>query len=182
MLRIVVGFHLASIVAEFGSAPDGPALAPIGPDRRPAPEIHAFSRNRVAGTPAGGYTMEGLRSMHRTLVVDDSPTIRRMVIASLRDVCTGGFSEAASGLEAIEQLALGPVGLMVLDLNMPDMHGLEVLKFVRSHQAFSGIPIIVLTTRGDDASRAAADGRRRVALPDQALRAAGVRRTRRARC
>ncbi len=92
--------------------------------------------------------------MHRTLVVDDSPTIRRMVIASLKDVCTGGFSEAATGLEAIEQLALDPVGLMVLDLNMPDMHGLEVLKFVRSHQRYQGIPIVVLTTRSDDASRA----------------------------
>lgn len=91
--------------------------------------------------------------MHRTLVVDDSPTIRRMVIASLRDVCTSGFSEAATGLEAIEQLALGPVGLMVLDLNMPDMHGLEVLKFVRSHQSYRGIPIVVLTTRSDDNSR-----------------------------
>ncbi len=58
--------------------------------------------------------------MDRTLVVDDSPTMRRMVIASLRDVCSGGFSEAGSGLEAIEQLALGPAALMVLDLNMPD--------------------------------------------------------------
>ncbi len=91
--------------------------------------------------------------MHRTLVVDDSPTIRRMVMASLREVCTGGFTEAATGLEAIEQLALGPVGLIVLDLNMPDMHGLEVLKFVRSHQAYRAIPIVVLTTRSDDASR-----------------------------
>jgi two-component system chemotaxis response regulator CheY len=91
--------------------------------------------------------------MHRTLVVDDSPTIRRMVIASLKDVCTGGFSEAATGLDAIEQLALGPIDLIVLDLNMPDMHGLEVLKFVRSHQAYQGIPIVVLTTRSDDASR-----------------------------
>jgi two-component system, chemotaxis family, chemotaxis protein CheY len=93
--------------------------------------------------------------MHRTLVVDDSPTIRRMVMASLREVCEGGFAEAASGLEAIEQLALGPVAAMVLDLNMPDMHGLEVLKFVRSHQAYRGIPVVVLTTRGDAASRAA---------------------------
>ena len=72
--------------------------------------------------------------MLKTLVVDDSPTMRRMVMASLREVCAGGFLEAASGLEAIEQLALGPVALIVLDLNMPDMHGLEVLKFVRSHQ------------------------------------------------
>jgi two-component system chemotaxis response regulator CheY len=78
-----------------------------------------------------------------------------MVIASLREVCDGGFSEAASGLEAIEQLALGPVAVMILDLNMPDMHGLEVLKFVRSHQAHRRTPIVVLTTRGDAASRSA---------------------------
>lgn len=94
--------------------------------------------------------------MHRTLIVDDSPTMRRMVMASLRDVCAGGFAEAASGLEAIERLALGPVALMVLDLNMPDMHGLEVLKFVRAQHAFRQLPVIVLTTRGDEPSRAAA--------------------------
>jgi two-component system, chemotaxis family, chemotaxis protein CheY len=93
--------------------------------------------------------------MYRTLVVDDSPTIRRMVIASLREVCDGGFAEAASGLEALEQLALGPVAAIVLDLNMPDMHGLEVLKFVRSHQALHQVPVLVLTTRGDAFSRAA---------------------------
>jgi two-component system, chemotaxis family, chemotaxis protein CheY len=79
-----------------------------------------------------------------------------MVMASLREVCDGGFAEAGSGLEAIEQLALGPVGLIVLDLNMPDMHGLEVLQFVRSHQVYRDIPIVVLTTRGDASSRAAA--------------------------
>lgn len=94
--------------------------------------------------------------MERTLVVDDSPTIRRMVIASLRDTCVGGFSEAGSGLEAIEQLAVGPVSLVVLDLNIPDMHGLEVLRFVRKHQAFRRLPVVVLTTRGDEESRAAA--------------------------
>jgi two-component system chemotaxis response regulator CheY len=94
--------------------------------------------------------------MERTLVVDDSPTMRRMVMASLREVCEGGFSQAASGLEAIEQLALGPVALMVLDLNMPDMHGLEVLAFVRNHPTFRRVPVIVLTTRGDEASRKAA--------------------------
>jgi two-component system chemotaxis response regulator CheY len=94
--------------------------------------------------------------MRRTLVVDDSPTMRRMVIASLRDVCRGGFAEAASGLEAIEQLALGPIELMILDLNMPDMHGIEVLKFVRGQAGLRSLPIIVLTTRGDESSRGAA--------------------------
>ena len=93
--------------------------------------------------------------MQKTLVVDDSPTIRRMVMASLKDVCPGGFAEAASGLEAFEQLALAPFALMILDLNMPDMHGLEVLKFVRSHQKYRDLPVVVLTTRSDTASRGA---------------------------
>ena len=64
--------------------------------------------------------------------------------------------EAASGLEAIEQLALGPIQFMVLDLNMPDMHGLEVLGFIRANQKFQQLPVIILTTRDDDASRTAA--------------------------
>jgi two-component system chemotaxis response regulator CheY len=92
--------------------------------------------------------------MHNILIVDDSPTMRRMVMASLRALPDVGFGEASSGLEAIERLALAPVHLMVLDLNMPDMHGLEVLEFLRRHQAYSHIPVIVLTTRGDEASRA----------------------------
>jgi two-component system chemotaxis response regulator CheY len=91
-----------------------------------------------------------------TLIVDDSPTIRRMVRVSLADVSPEGFVEAGSGLEAIEQLMLGPVGLLVLDLNMPDMHGLEVLSFVRKHPTYRTLPVVVLTTRGDDSSRQAA--------------------------
>ena len=93
--------------------------------------------------------------MSRILIVDDSSTIRRMVKASLSALATS-FCEAASGLEAIEQLTLQPSALMVLDLNMPDLHGLEVLKFVRSHPRLQALPVIVLTTRGDESSREAA--------------------------
>lgn len=94
--------------------------------------------------------------MKLILVVDDSATMRRMVMASLRDLKNVSFQEASNGLEAIERLVIEPVDLMILDLNMPDMHGLEVLQFVRAHQNYSSIPIIVLTTRGDEASRTAA--------------------------
>jgi two-component system chemotaxis response regulator CheY len=95
--------------------------------------------------------------MTRVLIVDDSPTIRRMVKASLAPLPGPlDFIEAASGLEAIERLALGTVDLIVLDLNMPDMHGLEVLGFLRSHQKYRAVPVIVLTTRGDASSREAA--------------------------
>jgi two-component system chemotaxis response regulator CheY len=91
--------------------------------------------------------------MNSILVVDDSATMRRMVIASLRALADVQYNEASSGLEAIERLALAPVDLIILDLNMPDMHGIEVLQFVRRHERYHSIPIIVLTTRGDNDSR-----------------------------
>src|SRR5262249_2303217 len=95
-------------------------------------------------------------AMKHVLIVDDSPTMRRMVMASLRNAPEITFHEAANGLEAIERLALGPIDLILLDLNMPDMHGMEVIQFVKSHAAYRDIPVVVLTTRGDEASRDAA--------------------------
>lgn len=95
-------------------------------------------------------------AMKQILVVDDSATMRRMVMTTLRDLKEIKFHEASNGLEAIERLVIAPVDLMILDLNMPEMHGLEVLGFVRAHPNYNSIPIIVLTTRGDEASRSAA--------------------------
>ena len=94
--------------------------------------------------------------MPRILIVDDSATIRKMVRASLQALAPAELVDAATGLEAIEQLAIAPVHLIVLDLNMPDIHGIDVLKFVRRHQQYRDLPIVVLTTRGDDTSRQAA--------------------------
>ena len=92
-------------------------------------------------------------NVHKILIVDDSATMRKMVRASLRPLPEAEFVEAGNGLEAIEQLALGPIALIILDLNMPDMHGVDVLKFVRRHQGCRDVPVIVLTTRSDDTSR-----------------------------
>ena len=95
--------------------------------------------------------------MKTILVVDDSATMRRMIMASLRGLGDVAFDQAGSGLEAIERLALAPCDLVLLDLNMPDVHGLEVLRFIRSHERFQGLPVVILTTRGDDESRSAAE-------------------------
>jgi two-component system, chemotaxis family, chemotaxis protein CheY len=91
--------------------------------------------------------------MHKILIVDDSATIRKMVRACLRPLDSAEFVEACNGLEAIEQIALGPIALMILDLNMPDMHGVDVLRFMRKHESSRGVPVVVLTTRSDDSSR-----------------------------
>jgi two-component system chemotaxis response regulator CheY len=82
--------------------------------------------------------------------------MRRMVMTALRTLPGVAFEQAATGLEAIERLSLTPVDLILLDLNMPDVHGLEVLRFIRSHDTFHRLPVVILTTRGDEDSRAAA--------------------------
>jgi two-component system chemotaxis response regulator CheY len=91
--------------------------------------------------------------MAEILVVDDSKVMREMVVACLRGQPGFSFAQAGSGLEAIEQLSLKPFDLLLLDLNMPDIGGIEVVEFVRSQDRLRDVPIIVITTRGDDASR-----------------------------
>jgi len=91
--------------------------------------------------------------MAEILVVDDSKVMREMVIACLRQREGLSFSQAGSGLEAIERLSLQPFDAVVLDLNMPDIGGLEVIEFVRGQDKLKALPILVLTTRGDESSR-----------------------------
>jgi two-component system chemotaxis response regulator CheY len=91
--------------------------------------------------------------MTEVLVVDDSKLMRDMVTACLRAGPDLVVSHAASGLEAIERLSLKRFDMLVLDLNMPDIGGLEVIEFVRGQDKLRSLPILVLTTRGDEDSR-----------------------------
>jgi two-component system chemotaxis response regulator CheY len=90
------------------------------------------------------------------LVVDDSKVMRDMIVACLRPRADFAFTHASSGLEAIERLSLKRFDVVVLDLNMPDIGGIEVVEFVRGQDSIRALPIIIVTTRGDDASRARA--------------------------
>jgi two-component system chemotaxis response regulator CheY len=94
--------------------------------------------------------------MPEVLVVDDSKVMREMVVACLRPYPGLTFTHASSGLEAIERLSLKPYDLIVLDLNMPDIGGIEVVEFVRGQDMLRHLPIVIVTTRGDEASRARA--------------------------
>ncbi len=91
--------------------------------------------------------------MIEVLVVDDSKVMRDMIVACLRARERLHFTHAASGLEAIERLSLAQYDLVVLDLNMPDIGGIEVLEFVRAQDKLRSLPILVVTTRGDEGSR-----------------------------
>lgn len=96
--------------------------------------------------------------MSRVLVVDDSRVMREMIVACLRGLEGLEFTQAVSGLEAIEKLSLSPFELVVLDLNMPDIGGYEVLEFIRSQHQLREVPVLVVTTRGDPGSRERALG------------------------
>jgi two-component system chemotaxis response regulator CheY len=87
------------------------------------------------------------------LLVDDSKVMREMIAACLRPEQDIAFSHAGSGLEAIERLSLKKFDLVVLDLNMPDIGGIEVVEFIRAQDRLRELPILIVTTRGDDASR-----------------------------
>jgi two-component system, OmpR family, KDP operon response regulator KdpE len=77
------------------------------------------------------------------LVIDDEPQIRRAVRDALRDV-TANVNEAANGSEGVNAASSGRPDLVVLDLGLPDMEGVEVCRAIRRRSA---VPIIVLSAR-----------------------------------
>jgi two-component system KDP operon response regulator KdpE len=87
--------------------------------------------------------------MTRVLVVDDEPALLRAVGAALKardyDVATAGTGQAA-----IDAIALAPPDLVVLDLGLPDLDGIEVCRRVRE---WSDVPIVVLSAEGSEARK-----------------------------
>ena len=85
----------------------------------------------------------------RFLVVDDSVTMRRIVINSLRNLGYDNFVEAADGKEALEKLtADDSINFVITDWNMPVVSGLELVKSIRGDDKLSKLSILMVTTRG----------------------------------
>lgn len=84
----------------------------------------------------------------KCLVVDDSATMRRIVVNSLRNIGFGDIVEAGDGQEALTRVGEGGIQLVVTDWNMPVMGGLELVQALRADPATQGLPILMVTTRG----------------------------------
>jgi len=83
------------------------------------------------------------------LVVDDSPTMRRIVINALKSFGYGDVVEAGDGIEALDMLKKeGNIEFVVTDWNMPNMTGLELTQSIRGSAEFGNLPILMVTTRG----------------------------------
>ena len=83
----------------------------------------------------------------KVLVVDDSPTMRRIVVNALRRIGYADTIEAPDGLSAMGHLSTG-IGLIITDWSMPEMSGPEFTRAVRAHPHGRSIPILMVTTRG----------------------------------
>lgn len=83
------------------------------------------------------------------LVVDDSPTMRRIVINALAVLGFSKIVEAGDGFEALEQLENDSVDFVITDWNMPNMSGLQLLQKIRSTNEYKDLPVIMVTTRGN---------------------------------
>ncbi|AFH50255.1 CheY-like receiver [Ignavibacterium album JCM 16511] len=83
------------------------------------------------------------------LVVDDSVTMRRIVINSLANLNYLDYVEASDGKDALAKLESDPdINFVITDWNMPEMSGLELVKAIRSDERFSELPVLMVTTRG----------------------------------
>ncbi|MFZ0742920.1 MAG: response regulator [Terracidiphilus sp.] len=88
----------------------------------------------------------------RALIVDDSSVMRKIVERSLRQAGLDLLvvHEAASGTEGLEMLRANQVDLILSDINMPSMDGLEFLRQLRAQNLAPGVPVVMITTESSE--------------------------------
>ncbi|QTA77947.1 Signal transduction response regulator, receiver domain-containing protein [Desulfonema limicola] len=86
------------------------------------------------------------------MVVEDVTSMRGLVAITLN---TAGYHvvEACNGEDALKRLAEQKVHMIISDVNMPSMNGLEFLKIIKSNPDYKFIPVVMLTTQGDETTK-----------------------------
>ncbi len=88
------------------------------------------------------------------LVVDDSETVRQVLQMTLSNAGFG-VVEAEDGVDALQKLSAGQIDMLITDLNMPNMDGLELIKKVREKGTHRFTPIVMLTTESSEEKKLA---------------------------
>ncbi|HSP06999.1 MAG TPA: response regulator [Acidobacteriota bacterium] len=91
--------------------------------------------------------------MKTALVVEDSAIMRGIIISSLATVPELQPVEVASGFEALKMLPQQSFDIILTDINMPDINGLELLSFLKNHPNYRTIPVVIISTEKSDADR-----------------------------
>jgi len=82
------------------------------------------------------------------LIADDSASMRAMLIAILEPLGDYNVVEASSGFEALRLLPRENVDLILTDINMPDINGLELISYLRNNPNYKNIPVFIISTEG----------------------------------
>ena len=92
--------------------------------------------------------------MQHILIVEDSATMRSLLASTLEEMDSAvKVTEACSGFEALRLLPREDYDLLVTDINMPDINGLELVSFVKSNAKYRSIPLIIVSTEGSERDR-----------------------------
>jgi two-component system chemotaxis response regulator CheY len=91
--------------------------------------------------------------MVTALVVEDSPTMRQLIVFALHRIRGLTVVEADDGVDALRKLSAQKPDIILTDINMPIMDGLKLVKRVRSDEQLKAIPIVIITTEGADEDR-----------------------------
>jgi two-component system, chemotaxis family, chemotaxis protein CheY len=92
----------------------------------------------------------------RILIVEDSPTMRQLLVFALRRLKSIEIVEAQDGMDGLRKISSDHFDLALIDINMPVMDGLKLISLIRGEDSLKEIPIVVITTEGakEDRDRA----------------------------
>ena len=97
---------------------------------------------------------------YRVLIVEDSPTMRQLLVFALRRLKDVEIVEAQDGMDGLRRVSNDHFDIALIDINMPVMDGLKLIRLMRGEDSLKEIPIVVITTEGasEDRERAIALG------------------------
>jgi len=89
----------------------------------------------------------------RILIVEDSPTMRQLLVFALRRLKNVEIVEAQDGMDGLRKVSSDHFDIALIDINMPVMDGLKLIRLMRSEETLKSIPIVVITTEGASEDR-----------------------------
>ncbi len=90
---------------------------------------------------------------HRILIVEDSPTMRQLLVFALKRIKEADIVEAQDGMDGLRKVTSDHFDLALVDINMPVMDGLKLISLIRAEDALKEMPIVVITTEGASEDR-----------------------------
>ena len=89
----------------------------------------------------------------KVLVVEDSASMRSLIVSTIEELDDYEVTEAGNGFEALKALPSQKFDLIITDINMPDINGLEIINFVKNNASYKDIPLIIVTTEKGEEDR-----------------------------